>query len=331
MPLNREFGVGLIGCGGQGRTLSTALARVGGGVLTAVADVDEEVGKRFANEFGVKTYYPNYHELLERKDVDAVIIAVPHFALKTVAVDSAKAGKHVFIEKPMATNSIEAKEIVETAEEKGVKLMVGYCQRYLASRSSMKNLIDNGAVGEIDLVSGSKGAGLLRRWLLERPKGGGITLYLGVHLIDQVLWMVGSRVQRVSAEVNDHSEFGVDETSSFTMRFRNGVLTNLNLTMRASKSIDWVEVVGSEGCMRSEWRTNTLFVQSSRIPEYSNPATIQFMEDPTYPMFEREIKEFISAVSEDRPPAISGVDGVRVLEVIDAVFRSAQTGRAVEL
>ena len=328
--MDGEVRLGLIGCGGQGRTLSTALARVGGGVLTAVADVDEKTGKRFATDFGVKTYYPSYHELLEKKDVDAVIIAVPHFALKTVAVDSAKAGKHVFVEKPMATNSVEAKEIVKAAEDKGVKLMVGFCQRYLASRSSMKNLIDKGAVGEIDLVSGSKGAGLLRGWLLERPKGGGITLYLGVHLIDQVLWMVGSRVERVSAEVNDHLKFGVDETSSFTMRFRNGVLANLNLTMRASKSIDWMEVVGSEGYMKSEWRTNTLFVQSSRIAEYSNPATIQFMEDPTYPMFEREIKEFVSAVSEDRPPAISGHDGVRVLEVIDAVFKSAQTGKLVE-
>ena len=329
--MRKEVRLGLVGCGGQGRNLSTALRRVEGGVLAAAADLKDEAAKQLAKEFGVKTYFLDYHELLAREDVDGVIIAVPHFALKNVAVDSAKAGKHVFIEKPMATNSVEAREIVKAAERVGVKVMVGYCQRYLAGRSSMKSFIDRGAIGEIDLVLGSKGSGLLGGWLLEEPKGGGITRYLGSHLIDQVLWMVGSEAESVSAEVNDHPTFGVDETSSFTIRFRNGVLASLSLTMRASKAIDSVEVVGSEGYMKSDWRENCLFIQSLRMVDYANPTTIQFTEDPVYPMFERELREFVKAVLEDRTPAITGLDGVRVLEVIDAVFKSSRMGKTVQL
>jgi predicted dehydrogenase len=195
----------------------------------------------------------------------------------------------------------------------------------------MKSLIEKGVVGEVDLVLAVKGSGLLRGWLLEEPKGGGVLRYLGVHLIDQVLWMVGSKPEKVFAEVKLHPTFGVDESSSFTIRFGNGVLASLSLTMRASKSIDLVEIIGSEGHMKSEWRENYLFVHSLKTPEYANPTTIRFMEDPTYPMFERELREFIASAKEGRTPSITVLDGLRVLEVVDAVLESAKLKRVVAI
>lgn len=327
----KELRIGLIGCGSQGRTLSTVLGRIDGCKLIAVADVNETIAKQFAEEFKVENYYRDHYELLEKVDVDAVLVAIPHFALKNVSIDCLEAGKPTFVEKPMAKNSIEAKELVKAVERSGATLMVGYCQRFLASRSLMKSFLDKGIVGEVSLILAVKGTGLLRGWLLEEPKGGGILRYLGVHLIDQVLWMVGSKAEEVLAEVNVHPTFGVDETVSFIIRFKNSVLASLSLTMRASKSIDSVEVIGSDGHMKSEWRDNYLLVHSSKMIEYANPTTIRFMEDPTYPMFERELREFIASVIENRMPSINVLDGLRVLEVVDAVLESAQLKRAVKI
>lgn len=331
-------GLGLIGAGHQGRNLGTALKEVKRVKLTAISDVSEDVAKRYKddfNELGIEDYYLDYHDLLSRTDVDAVLIVVPHDLLKKVAIDALEAGKHVFIEKPMALNGLEAKEIINSAESRGSKLMVGYCMRYLGVRQMMKDLLKRKAVGKINMVNAGKACATVSGWLADPTRGGGVLLYIGVHLIDQVLWMIENEAQRVFAEIGLEPQRKIDEKEVFTIHFGNGVLANLNCSMQpwyrvGTIGYDFLEVLGADGYIRSDWPRNTLQVYAPRLPEYKNPTTVQIYE-AHHLFFTRELQEFVNAILNDRNPSITGKDALEVLKVTDAILESSMKEKPIKI
>ncbi|MCD6529637.1 Gfo/Idh/MocA family oxidoreductase, partial [Candidatus Bathyarchaeota archaeon] len=281
LRLTGEIGFGLIGCGNQGRLLGRCLKEVEGARVVAVADINEDSAKRGMEEIGGEKYYIDYHGLLRDGEVEAVIVAVPHSLLAEVSVDAAESGKHVFVEKPMGVNSREGREVVDACRKAGVKLMVGYCLRYDETVRKMKSLIDNGAVGEACLVTALRETPTARwaKWLFDPKMGGGILLYLGSHLIDEVLWIVGSEAERVYGELNLDPEYGIDETVSFTIRFKNRVLASLNLSARTIRRIHRVSVIGSEGTVISDPFQGVLEVHSRNAEEYSYPTLVKVGEN----------------------------------------------------
>ncbi|MEM2875459.1 MAG: Gfo/Idh/MocA family oxidoreductase [Candidatus Bathyarchaeia archaeon] len=324
---------GLIGCGNQGRYLGRTLTKVDGAEVVAVADVDKSALEKAVEETGSKESYIDYHELLNKNYIDAVIVAVPHNLLKNVSVEAAEKGKHVFVEKPMGINRHEGREVVDTCKKAGVKLTVGYCLRFNSTVRRMKELIDGDAVGKIDLVTAIRenSTSNWSRWLLNPDMGGGILLYLGSHLIDETLWMVGSGVKRVYGEVNISPELKVDETDVFSIRFKNGVLANLGLSMLSTRRIHRVSIVGTEGTITSDPFEGSLEMYSKRLGGYSYPTSLKITDDPNRSMYMLELEDFVKSITEDREPYITGKDGLKVLEVIDAVFESSKTGRPVNL
>ena len=109
--------------------------------LVAVADVNEERLKVVEQKFGIKEYHLDYHEVLFRPDVDAVLVCTPTSTHAQIAVEATGEGKHVFIEKPMTTNSAEAERVVEAVRESGVKFMVGMNYRFIPSHRIAKRFI----------------------------------------------------------------------------------------------------------------------------------------------------------------------------------------------
>ncbi|MGQ9630641.1 MAG: Gfo/Idh/MocA family protein [bacterium] len=338
--MSEALKIGLIGCGHQGRdNLSPALCNLEGVRLVACADVNEEMARRASSDFGYERCYLDYDKMLSEEDLDAVVVAVTNNILKDASIASIEAGCHLFVEKPMGINAGEGRAIVEAARREGVRVMVGYCLRFNETRRFMKDLIDRGGLGEIGAVNAFIGSAPWTNWYADPKMGGGQLLFLGVHLIDQILWMVGRRVERVWGEVHRHPERGYDENSSFTIAFEGGVLASVSVSMKASRRFDFVEIVGSRGHIRGEWPTNVVYVLSPEIPgvwvgfKSAPPATEirPFVRDYLRPMFEAEMREFVSAILEGRETAIPGPDGVRVLEVVDAVFESSGRGVPVDL
>lgn len=340
---NANFGV--IGCGIQGTVLSRAMTGIEAGTIItkhahiedakiiAVSDVNEEAAKKFMKEFGVSAYYPDYNDLLEKKEVDAVMIALPHCLLVQAAVDALKAGKHVLLEKPMALNHIEGREVVNASKKWKQKLMIGYSLRFSASRLAMKSLLQRYAVGDAALVMAGKGGGPLSGWLLDPEKGGGVMRYLGVHIIDQILWMLGSDISEVTGQMNFDPRHKCDETNVFAIRFRNGLLASVTVSMKATLDFDFLEVRGSDGAVRADWiwcGDATLNVQSKKIREYESPTAIQFQGDPLTPMYRDEVMGFVNCIVHDKPPPVTAEEGLKVLEIVDAVYESSKTGKAVK-
>lgn len=328
----RRVSFGLIGCGTQGRLLGKCLREIEGARVVAVADINEEAAKKGLEESGADRYYIDYRSLLEDGDVEAVVVAVPHNLLAKISIEAAESGKHVFVEKPMGVNSQEGRRVVEACRKAGVKLMVGYCLRYDEAVRRMKKIVDSKAIGEVDLVTAIRENPTTKwaRWLLDPKSGGGILLFLGSHLIDEILWVVGSPVERVYGEININPNLKVDETVSSTLRFRNGVLANLSLSMISKRKVHCVSVIGSEGTVTSEPFEGILEVYSRKILEYSYPTLIKIGENlgRTYIL---ELVDFIKAIREDGETPITGEDGVKVLEVIDAIFESSRRGKPINL
>ena len=330
--------IGLIGCGSHGRDiLCPALATVPEAKLVACCDVIEAAARETAEEFGAQRTYSDYGEMLAREEMDAVIVSLPHHLLKDAAVAAAASGRHVFVEKPVASNRAEATEIREAAMHSGVTVMPGYCQRYAEGRRMTKELIDKGAVGGIVAVSAGKGSNPLGSWMADPKRGGGPLRWVGVHITDQILWMVGSEPVRVSAEIIWDSGTGVERDSTYTIRFESGVLASVVCSQRIG-AVDFIEVFGNDGRVRAEWPAeyaglplDTVSVHSRTLPEFAHPTIIRPARPPGSDMYAKEMCAWVrSVIVGDRPPIGIG-DGIRVLAVIDAVFESARNGRAVDL
>ncbi len=321
--------LGLIGCGSHGRgNLATAISSDQNARIVACVDVDESRAKKTATDLGIDHYYVDCNEMLKDSPIDAVVIAVPHAEILAVAMTSIHAGKHLFIDKPMAMNAADAQAIVDASKEEQVKVMVGYCQRYAAARMLMKQLLAKGVVGDVDLVIAGKGSGPLGGWLATPPEqGGGQLLFLGVHITDQILWMLNDYPLSVTGEIQWHTK-GYDETSSYVMRFPNDILVSVSLSMNTAGGLDFIEIFGSAGRIRADWPSNIVQVRSNAIEEYQHHTTIMAPGDNRM-MYGAQMQAFVEAVKTGNDMPIPGEDGVKVLHIIDAVFESDKVKQPV--
>ena len=322
---------GLIGCGQQGRRLVTALAEVPGTQLAACSDTDPGALNSIPGENLAR--FADYQTMLHQTELDAVIVATLHSALAGATLAALERGNHTFCEKPMATTAADARSVVDAAGRSGVNLMVGYIQRFDPLRQRLKEYLECGAFGQLAyVVAGKGGPPLERAWQHSRAQGGGQLLWVGSHLIDQLHWLLGRRVKRVFAEIRRAPHTGTDLTTVATLRFEDGLGAHFDCSSQADDVYDYVEPVGVAGRGRSEWRPHYgLKVQSRRVPSYASPPELAL----TPPTLERscvaELTEFANSIREVRQPCVTGDDALHVLEVLDAITLSADSGQAVTL
>ena len=330
-PVSEKVRIGQIGCGDHGlRVLAAELATIGEADLIACADVDEvNVGKA-VTELGFERPYLDYQRMLAQEDLHGVVVVTPHHMLKDAALAAIRSGVHVFIEKPMGVNRQEGQALVDAAKSAGVTVMVGYCQRFAESRRAMKSLLERGAVGEVVQVNAVKCCPPLSGWPADPEKGGGPLRYIGVHVTDQILWMLGTKAERVYSEIVWHPTTGADRSTAYTIRFEGGVLANVSCTQDA-EPIDYIEVIGTAGRVRADWPSGVVELQSSVLEEYRHPTTIRPKRDLRSAMYRAEMQAWVYALVEQRQPPITAANGVRVLEIIDAVFESSETATPVTL
>jgi len=340
------IGLGLIGCGSQGRYLSEAAAVTEAFELVACADVRAEAAKRAARECGYSEACGDPSELPARAEVEAVIVATTHGQLFPAALQALQAGKHALVEKPMALRAEEGRELVSAAKAAGVNLMVGYSLRFMPPRILLKRLLDAGAIGEVRQAMAGQCIGAMGGWLGDPAQGGGPLGYIGTHALDQILWVVGKPAERVSAEMNRAAPDGCETEATINIRFEGGALGQLVTSQTFGGRYGWLDVLGTGGRLRAQWESDVLTVQSTVVPEYANlteisvPPTAYLPPAPASAQaklsgfayirtWANELAEFAASIREGRPPSVTGEDGLRVLEVLDAAFESARTGAMV--
>jgi UDP-N-acetyl-2-amino-2-deoxyglucuronate dehydrogenase len=335
MANDQVLRIGIAGCGGQGQVLANAVNRMDELQLVACADPDRPAASRVAALSRNVTPHASLDGLLGETEVDAVLIATTHHMLAPAALIAIRAGKHVLIEKPIALNAREATELEVAAEQAGVCFMSGYSFRYGMAKP-LRDLVDAGALGEIQAASGTIVIGPMNEtWRAYPESGGGPLLYVGSHLVDLFLWFLGDPVE-VSAHVRRRADTGADELSAFRIGFAGGAQAQ-GLVSQTAHTLDYsLEIIGREGRVvlrGSNFLQYEIEVTSRAMAAYGQTTVIRpgIWWDNIQMMFVPELADFAAAIRAGSPSPITARDGRRVLQVLDAITESGRTGVPVPL
>lgn len=219
---------GIIGYGYMGHIHATNLEKLDGAILRGVCDINPAM---LEDAPAGVACYERAEELLADREIDTVIIAANNNQHKELVLLSAQAGKHIICEKPVALSVEELDVMTQAAVRYGVELTVHQQRRYDKDYQTIKKIYDSAALGEVYTIKSSLYGynGFMHEWHVKRDEGGGMLCDWGVHLLDQVLWMIDSRVTSVYAYMKNVINREVDDYFNITLRFDNGVMAQLEL------------------------------------------------------------------------------------------------------
>jgi predicted dehydrogenase len=341
--------VAVIGCGWAGRRHAQAFEQCGARVRWAV-DIDstraEALMQRseqphIAREAHVTT---DYQTALDDPEVDIVSIALPHNLHAPVAVQAAKARKHILCEKPIATTLEEADQMIAAAERAGVTLMVAENARFTALFRKVRKLLHGGVIGRPALIQITRQAYLRRSFLQDRPwfldaeaAGGGIMMAGGVHDFETMHMLIGD-IESVYARraPQRFMEMEGDDTSIATVQFRNGVVGTLvesfimkSLMTAAGPEIHTLRIDGSLGSLWVE-DGHTIHLFSEREDYLLGQSLIGHkIYVPPQDTFVLEVEHLLACLQMGKEPITSGRRQRKPLAVVLAAYRSMETGQPV--
>ncbi|WP_164101362.1 Gfo/Idh/MocA family protein [Candidatus Laterigemmans baculatus] len=312
---------GLIGCGdvARKRVAQAILAEPCSRLLAACRRDPGELAA-FCRTFAVERAYEDAFELLVDRDIDVVYIATPVCEHLPQTLAAARAGKHVLVEKPMAMTAAECDQMIEACQEAGVKLSVAYYRRFYPLVHRMQQLIREGAIGKpmaVSAVTSTDAASDGWRWRLEQG-GGGALMDVGSHRINIFTTLFGPprSVKAICDRVV--AEDGSEDTAVLLMQFTSGVVGTLQSHFRGSSDPDEFVVTGSRGRLLARPLNGTeLIIESDaeRKVEQHPPAA-----NFNAPL----IADFVSAITQDREPTVSGEEGRLTNQIIEAAYADAE-------
>jgi predicted dehydrogenase len=289
--------------------------------LVGIFDDDRSRGMEAASKYHT-SYYDDQQLFLEL-EMDAVIICSENVRHKEMVINAAKAGKHILCEKPIATTVEDAKEMIAVCEENGVILQIAFPVRFSPAIQQVKQLIDDGELGEIIAFRSTNRGQNPGGWFINREQsGGGAVLDHTVHMIDIMRWYLGKEIVNVDAFVDSFFHEGtIDDAGLLTIEFENGVIASHDASWsRSSVYPTWgdatIEVIGTKRTIKADG-----FGEYFRMyTNDSNPLTHVFYGSD---MDAGLIKDFVDCVTQDRAPSITGYDGLKALETALDAYESA--------
>ncbi|HZV48655.1 MAG TPA: Gfo/Idh/MocA family oxidoreductase [Candidatus Dormibacteraeota bacterium] len=280
-------------------------------------------------------------ELLARPDLDALLVTVPNHVHAEVIERAARAGKHVFVEKPLAASIEDGLRIVEAVRSSGIKLMVGHSARMLAGSRRIRRLIDDGELGDLSLVeanfSNDRALELTPdRWRADPDRNpGGPLIQLAVHQFDLIRSWLGP-VEAVAARIGHlHTRTRVPDLATCLLRLASGPFAYVGSSWSSSAAY-WARVYGSRANAHLEvdfryWNQGERVDAHSRLRIEPNGGDPYEVELEPADMYRDELEELARSVREDRTPEVSAEVGLANLAVVHAALRSAESGREVRI
>lgn len=293
----------------------------------------------YADSQGIRLY-DDYRKLLSDPHVDAVVLATPHSLHAELIIAAARAGKHVFTEKPFTLTTESAKEAVRACTRRGVTLAVGYNWRFQPALQEIRRMLDDGRLGKLLHVEGNF-CGPSVYWYpkehwrqkSEEGPGGGMT-GRGVHVVDAMLYLAG-QVDTVYAQSFRRAlAYGIDDTTSMLFRFKQGasgylgtfIATAETWRMQVFGSKGWVEVGDVEHL--NTWQMKVCLLNPQDLRERRRPEVVTFPDTST----ERaELENFAQAVERRMPLAVAGGDEIHGVTVLESILQSARSGKPVKI
>lgn len=348
--MQKKIRWGVIGAGGiADRRTIPGMMLCDNAELIAVMEINKELAEKSRLKWNCKRAYENEEDLLADPEIDAVYIASPVVCHARQAMAAADAGKHILIEKPLALTSEEGEKVVKYCEEKGVQLAVGLMMRFGTYVQEMKKAIAENKIGRV--VSGYA---QFTCWYPDMPGnwrqskksgGGGCLMDMGVHCIDLMQYIIGSKVKEIMA-FNDTLSFQyeVEDTSTVLMRMKNGcqcvVQSNFNIPDSAAK---WrLEFFGEQGRLLGNnvigqmdgGTLDAMFLEKQgdyNAQQNTNEASAMTEDVEFGNMYAREIESFSNSILNGTPLEVPASEAVYVQKIMEAAYASGEEKKAILL
>lgn len=354
-----SLNVGIIGCGGiaNGKHLPS-LQKISEVNIVAFCDIEIEKAQVAAEQYGTNDakVYEDYKLLLENDDIDVIHVCTPNSSHKALTVASLNAGKHVMCEKPMAKTTEEAKEMIEAAKRNGKKLTIGYQNRFRPDSQYLRKATQRGDLGDIYY---GKAQAIRRRavptwgvFLDEEKQGGGPLIDIGTHALDLTLWMMdnyepesvmGSTFHKLGKKENaanawgpwDPKKFTVEDSAFGFIKMKNGS----TIILESSWALNSLEVDEAK-CALSGTEGGADMKDGLRIhgEEFGSLYTtnvelenkgVDFYEGETVDEAEVEARSWIDSIVNDTEPVVKPEEAMIITQILEALYQSAKSGKAV--
>ena len=326
--------IALVGCGVMGCSHGQNLQEVEGAQLTVVCDTVEKLAREAADRFDVP-FETDVDAAIGRDGLDGVIVATPPFLHEPLCVAAAEAGRHVFVEKPMAPTLGACDRMIESAQRAGIRLMVGHVLRYHPVHGRVKQMVDQGAVGkplfvQFQRVGGGFGGVWERPWRLKRAQSGGMLLEINAHEIDFMRYLCGE-VKQVFAAGGNHAIDGADypDLAVVTMSFESGAVGVLHAS-QAYKTGDYRgRVDGTDGALHFDFGGKDRGIQYRQA---GSDDVFIAADDISVPNpVGAELSAWIASIRNGTDPPIGGADGRATVQIAEAAYDAIATGAPVRL
>lgn len=332
----KQLNIGIIGAGRIGKLHAKSIAyNVPTAKVLGITDVYKDGLKEFADSLGIEKVYDNHHDLINDPEIDAVLICSSTDTHADIAVEAAKAGKHIFCEKPVDLTPQKVQSVIKAAADANVKLQVGFNRRFDHNFKNIHDMVTNKKIGDVHIVK-----------ITSRDPAppsaeyaavsGGMFLDMTIHDFDMARYLAGSEVKEVfvqAACLVDRAigEAGDVDTAVINLRFENGALGVIDNSRRAAYGYDQrIEVFGSNGAAvaANDTPTNVTFMGEDGV--ISDKPLFFFLERYMQ-SFRDEILQFVDAVQNDKDTPTNGKDGLQSILIGLAAKKSVQEHRPVKI
>jgi UDP-2-acetamido-3-amino-2,3-dideoxy-glucuronate N-acetyltransferase len=321
--------VAVIGCGHWGRNLVRNFAKLG--ALVAVSDVHIPTAEKYAAEFGVKAL--SFDETLDQPDIAGVVIAAPAEMHADMALRALAAGKHVYVEKPLALKAADGEAMVAAAKKADRVLMIGHLLQYHPAFHSVLELLHNGTIGKVRYIYSNR----LNLGKIRREEN--VFWSFAPHDISMILALAGELPRKVHATGSHYLQQHVADVTTTTMQFANGVNAHIFVSWLHPFKEQKLVVVGENAMLvfddRLPWNEKvTLYRHTMEwkegmpVPTAAQGEMVPLKEDEPLTL---ECRHFLDSIVQGTAPRTDGEEGLRVLRVLEAAQQSMNNGMEISL
>ena len=333
---NKKLKLGVIGTGRIGKVhIATLVQSVPQAEVVSVADANIESAREVAAKYGIPNVASNYMEVINNKDLDGIVICSSTDTHAAIIIESAKAGKHIFCEKPVDLSIAVIKEALSAVEKAGVKLMVGFNRRFDPNFLKLKKMVLDGKIGDPHILK------ITSRDPAPPPAkysavSGGMFMDMTIHDFDMAAYIVGSEVTEVYTKaavlVDPEIGFAGDvDTAIITLTFENGAIGVIDNSRKAVYGYDQrVEIFGSKGmaCADNNFPDNHRYYAADGV---HGSLPLNFFMDRYTEAYANEMKIFCESIINNLPMPVSGKDGLSSVLIAMAAKKSFLENRPVKI
>ena len=313
----KKLGVAVIGTGFWGRNHARVFKELPETELLAICDINAERARTVANQFGVKPY-TNTGSMLKNKDIEAVSICTWSTSLAKEALKALKAGKNVLVEKPMAANAKQAKQLLSTADREGLHLTVGFLMRFIPGLQRIRKEVEAKTLGEPVCATAKR----VSQWP-ERIGDVGVVKDTAIHDLDVMRYVFNEDPIAVYAKTGSMRHGKFEDYAQIMLTFKGGQSAFIESNWLTPYKTRILTVTGSEAIMKLDYITQELTIENAKEtlqPRYT-------LQEP----LKLELQHFAKCIAGKEKPIITGMDGLKALHIAEAALKSSATGKAVKL